>query len=325
MNTMKLRWLVAVVFLFPLRLSAADPAGTRVATITINSNEVTLLHLRPEFESTIRMPEEITSVILGSPGSFKAEHSEGEPNYVYVKPVTREPARSNLFIATKSGQRVTLELISDGIVANSAAQPVDFLIEYRVRQSFLVSSDAGTPIIPKETDKGLRPGIADAHTRSGTAPLSAIDLEFEQQVRINSPNWTKWEGQQVKTSIGDIRQLSNEAIVSYSILNSSDQPVEVVPPQIQMTGRKAEKKKKKEGKGIISDQLEIRDFKLSTTRLEPGGRADGVVVFDRPNFKQSTEKLFLQIAQADQVDRPILIRLPFTPPITTEQQEKGVQ
>jgi hypothetical protein len=59
---------------------------------------------------------------------------------------------------------------------------------------------------------------------------------------------------------------------------------------------------------------------LSNTRLEPGGRADGVVVFDRPNFKQSTEKLFLQLAQADQVDQPILIRLPFTPPIAGDNR-----
>jgi hypothetical protein len=66
--------------------------------------------------------------------------------------------------------------------------------------------------------------------------------------------------------------------------------------------------------------MEIRDYKLSTTRLEPGTRADGVVVFDRPNFKESTEQLFLQIAQADQVDRPILIRLPFTPPISSDNQ-----
>jgi len=50
--------------------------------------------------------------------------------------------------------------------------------------------------------------------------------------------------------------------------------------------------------------------------FEPGARADGVVLFDRPNFKESTEKLFLQIAQADEVDRPVLIRLPFTPPIS---------
>jgi hypothetical protein len=113
-----------------------------------------------------------------------------------------------------------------------------------------------------------------------------------------------------------MRQLSSETMISYSILNSSNQPVEILPPQIQITERAATKKKKKEGKGIISDQLEIRDYRLSTTRLEPGGRADGVVVFDRPNFKESTEKLFLEIAQADQVDHPVLIRLPFTPPIS---------
>ena len=155
---------------------------------------------------------------------------------------------------------------------------------------------------------------ADAGT--GSAPLSSLDGEFKEQARVNAPRWTKWEGQQIETSIGDMRQLSNETMISYSILNSSNQPVEVLPPQIQITERRDTKKKKKEGKGIISDQLEIRDYRLSTTRLEPGGRADGVVVFDRPNFKESTEKLFLEIAQADQVDHPVLIRLPFTPPIS---------
>ena len=130
------------------------------------------------------------------------------------------------------------------------------------------------------------------------------------------PNGPSGKARQIETSIGDMRQLSNETMISYSILNSSNQPVEIVPPQIQITERRDTKKKKKEGKGIISDQLEIRDYRLSATRLEPGGRADGVVVFDRPNFKESTEKLFLEIAQADQVDRPILIRLPFTPPIS---------
>lgn len=132
--------------------------------------------------------------------------------------------------------------------------------------------------------------------------MSNLDFEFIEQQRVNSPKWTKWDDKQIKTSIGDIRQWSNQTVIAYSILNNSSEPVEIVPPQIQIAGRKMTKKK--EGKGIISDQLEIRDYRLSTTRLEPGARADGVVVFDRPNFKQSTEKLFLQIAQADQVDRP---------------------
>jgi len=134
---MKLRWLIPVAILIPLRLSATDtPVGARVVTLTINPREVTVLHLRPEFESTIRMPEEITSVILGSPGEFKAEHNEGEPEYVYVKPIVNEAAQSNLLIATKSGQHVTLELVSDAASAPNPTQTVDFLVEYRTARGF---------------------------------------------------------------------------------------------------------------------------------------------------------------------------------------------
>ncbi len=315
---MKLRWLIPVAVLIPLHLSATDaPVGARVATITINPREVTVLHLRPGFESTIRMPEEITSVILGSPGEFKAEHNEGEPEYVYVKPIIKEPAQSNLLIATKSGQHVTLELVSDGASVPNATRPVDFLIEYRTARSFLITADSESLALrsappTKEPEPGVNSGTASLRP----APLSTLNEAFKLQKSVNAPKWTKWEDKQIETSIGDVRQLNNQTMIAYSILNNSNGPIEIVPPQIQMTGRKATKKKKKEGKDIISDQLEIRDYRLSTTRLEPGERADGVVVFDRPNFKESTEKLFLQIAQADQVDRPILIHLPFTPPIS---------
>jgi hypothetical protein len=135
------------VMLLPLPVLAADYAvPARVATLTIDPREVTILHLRPEFESSIRMPEEVTSVILGSPGAFKAEHNEGEPQYVYVKPITKEPAQSNLLIATKSGQHVTIELISAGASAASDTPPVDFLIEYRTTRSFLVAGNTPGPI-----------------------------------------------------------------------------------------------------------------------------------------------------------------------------------
>jgi hypothetical protein len=314
---MKLCWFIPIAFLIPLQLSATDTqVGARVATITINPREITVLHLRPEFESTIRMPEEVTSVILGSPGEFKAEHNEGEPEYVYVKPITKLTAKSNLLIATKSGQHVTLELVSDGASAPNQSQPVDFLIEYRSARSFLISSDSGAPATSAAPGKIPSRETMSGDVGSDSTPLSSLDEEFRQQQKVNAPKWTKWADKQIETSICDIRQWSNETVIAYSVLNNSDQPVEIVPPQIQITGRKATKKKKKEGKGIISDQLEIRDYRLSATRLEAGERADGVVVFDRPNFKESTEKLFLQIAQADQVDRPILIRLPFTPPIS---------
>jgi hypothetical protein len=311
---MRLRWFFPFAVLLPLRLFAADNAvKPRVATITINPSEVITLHLRPEFESTIHMPEEITSVILGSPGSFKAEHNEGEPEYVYVKPITKEAAESNLLIATKSGLHVTLELISDEVGASGSALPVDFLIEYRTSRSFLIAGSAGAEHTRVEPT-GIASYSAPPRISAAAKPLSAIDEEYELQMRVNVPGWTKWEGKQIETSLGDIRQWSNQTVISFSILNSSAQPVEVVPPQIQISGR-AVKKKKKEGKSLTADQLLMREYRLSTTRIEAGARADGVIVFDRPNFKQSTEKLYLQIAQADQVDRPILVRLPFTPPI----------
>jgi hypothetical protein len=310
--------LVPLAFLVSLPLFAAD-TGTpaRVATLTIHPGEVTVLHLRPDFESTINLPEEITSVVLGSPGNFKAEHSEGEPDYVYVKPIKPEPSQSNLLISTRSGQHVSLELINDG--SAGGATPVDFLLDYKPAESFLVSE-----VTPEAASAA--PGKTSSHTRAATrpnrsapsegAPPSALELEYQQQQRINTPDWSKWENKQIETSLGDVRQWENQVAVCYSVLNPTDHAVEIVPPQIQISGQSQQKKrKKKKGANITADQLEIRDFRLSTTRLEPGARADGVVLFDRPNYKQSSEKLFLQIAQADKVDQPVLIRLPFTPPV----------
>jgi len=87
----------------------------------------------------------LTSVILGSPGEFKAEHNEGEPEYVYVKPITKQAAQSNLLIATKSGQHVTLELISDALASRINRSRFDFLIEYRSARSFLISAGLRSP------------------------------------------------------------------------------------------------------------------------------------------------------------------------------------
>ena len=270
---MKVRWFIPIALLIPLRLGATDATvGARVATITINPREITVLHLRPEFESTIRMPEEVTSVILGSPGDFKAEHNEGEPEYVYVKPITKQAAQSNLLIATKSGQHVTLELVSDGTGIPNQSQPVDFLIEYRSARSFLISSDSATATMPTAPVRVPAHEISSGDNGSGSAPLSSLDEEFRQEQKVNAPKWMKWQDKQIETSICDMRQWSNKTVIAYSVLNSSDQPVEIVPPQIQITGRTATKKKNKEGKGIISDQLEIRDYRLSATRLEPGIR-----------------------------------------------------
>src|SRR5579862_1635872 len=158
---MKFRWFIPLAILVPLQIHATDAVVSgRVVSITINPREITVLHLRPEFESTIRMPEEVTSVILGSPGEFKAEHNEGEPEYVHVKPIVKEAAQSNLLIATKSGQHVTLELVSDGAGVTNESQPVDFLIEYRATRSFLISADPESLATRSAPSKELAQGVS---------------------------------------------------------------------------------------------------------------------------------------------------------------------
>ena len=57
--------------------------------------------------------------------------------------------------------------------------------------------------------------------------------------------------------------------------------------------------------------MPVEDFRLSTRRLAPDERGDGVVLFERPPYKQSSETLFLQLADAGAVDRPALAPIGF--------------
>jgi len=60
---------------------------------------------------------------------------------------------------------------------------------------------------------------------------------------------------------------------------------------------------------------------MSRRRLGPGERADGVVVFERPSFKQSNETVLLQMADSGAVDRPALAPIGFD--ISTFRKEGG--
>jgi hypothetical protein len=101
--------------------------------------------------------------------------------------------------------------------------------------------------------------------------------------------------------------MNHQTILGFSVLNDSKRVIELLPPQLELTGTAHGKG----GKQIKGDPVAISDYRMTTRRLRPGERADGVIVFERPSFKESAEKLQLQLAQAEQVDRPILLPVPF--------------
>jgi hypothetical protein len=215
-------------------------------------------------------------------------------------------------IALQSGQEISMRLLSDG---NGGDAPVDFVVNYRPPQSFLIgSSDVAAHSV--ETARDERPK---------TVPV--IDQALKTQSEIATPNWAggfskderNLDGKAVEkplvAALGAVREKGEEMLVAYSVMNTTDHWIEVLPPQVELNspnlGGDKKKNKKRE---ILAEQIPITDYRLNAHRLAPGERADGAVEFARPGFKQSKDRLLLQLATASAVDTPLLMPVPFVAP-----------
>jgi hypothetical protein len=286
------------------KAKAINAAGSEVkpsvSDLPVSSSTVTDLHLRPLFTTTIRLPEPVTSVAVGAPTLFDVEHSDEEPRLVFVKPSTKDAVTSNLIIALQSGQEISMRLISDGSAGNT---PVDFVVNYKPKQSFLIGSTDTIAAIAAPSHEPPR-------------QLTAIDKALRRQSEVAAPNWFGGLGKDAKTSdrkapgkpvlgaVGDVRERGEEMLVAYSVVNTTDHS-----PNLQSV--KVKDKKKLE---ILAEQVPIMDYRLNVRRLGPGERADGAVEFSRPGFKQSKDRLLLQLATTSEVDHPLLIPVPFVAP-----------
>jgi hypothetical protein len=97
--------------------------------------------------------------------------------------------------------------------------------------------------------------------------------------------------------------------VAFSVLNASPKTIELLPPQIELTNTTHNRR----DKASKTEPVAIKSYRLTSRKLAPGERADGVAMFERPAFKTSSERLMLQVAQVEQVDRPVLVPVSFVP------------
>jgi hypothetical protein len=284
---------------------APGSARPRVSSSVVDPDEVRVLRLHPGYATSLRMPEEISSVVVGNPADFKAEHSESEPRLVFIKPITREPAESNALITTKSGHTVSLQLVSPGSAETDPT--VDFMVEYRPTRSFLVEETQESSLTITDS-KDL---LSGAHVPEQANSSNGIGVELRKQQRIARPNW---RGKELLTAIGDVSANHDEMTVPFSVSNGSTRWIELLPPQIQLDSGQRHSKQTK------AEPVAITDYQMTARRLAPGERADGVVIFERPTFKESGERLMLQLSEAERVDRPILLPLPFVAAAEGETQ-----
>src|SRR5215471_2543151 len=150
--------LIFVIYLMVGLSTAQTEEGNvtpKVTTLQVEDGTITVLHLEPGFTTSVRLPEEISSVVVGNPLSFKAEHSEAEPRLVFLKPITAQASETNVLITTKSGQEINLHLISAGKAATNSR--VDFLVEFRRPQGLTISSEKHSFLIAETRPVSLAP------------------------------------------------------------------------------------------------------------------------------------------------------------------------
>src|SRR5579859_7761382 len=298
---MRVHLILIICLLVGIAQAQESQVIPNVTTLEIEEGTITPLHLSPGYTTSVRLPEEISSVVIGNPATFKAEHSEAEPRLVFLKPITAQPSESNALITTKSGEEITLHLVSGGKAA--ANTRVDFLVEYRRPQSFLVGPSNRQSFLIAETHTILATVSSSSPSRVEKPDLVARELEKQKSLSIPA-----WEGKEVLAAVGASVKHDHQTILGFSILNGSNRTIELLPPQVELTGTGHGNG----GKRIKAEPVAVSEYRLTARRLAPGERADGVVVFERPAFKESSEKLQLRLAEAESVDRPILLPVPFT-------------
>jgi hypothetical protein len=308
-------------------------AAARAQQITINpqvhtsfiaDRKITIVDVVPHFVSTIRVPEAVNSVVVGDPALFQVEHSEQEPELVFVKSLKQENAQSNLLISTTRGRQVSFLLLNHGEGANAAK--VDFLFRYQAGSGFLIEPDAipfalvsqttplpdpgNTAMTTPDTTEGLRP-------RNQPTP-STLDALLERQKRAPLPTLYgeriqngEPKGDRLRAGISQVIDGGQQVMVLFSVVDTSKKPILLMPPQVQLGGKEKTGKLIRHEHWSTAEQLPVTDFRLTRRRIGPGERADGVVQFERPPYKRSSETLFLQMAESSAVDKPALVEIGF--------------
>ena len=292
--------LLASTFSFLLLASAQNQLPqARIVNLSVDPEQVLVLHLRPGYVSSVRVLEEVSSVVLGDPGSFKAEHSDAEPQLVFFKAITAKPAQTNALITTGGGREISLSLVSQG--KSDHSDVVDYVLNCERPHSFLITS-AHPSFVVGDT-RNVMPDDPPASARAETLAFGKEQLLIGSE-RLENPHW---EGKLLRVAVGPTKEKERQMSVLFAVVNASGRTIEVLPPQIQLTGMSKDKHRK----AIKAEPVAIKDYWMTTRRLPPGARAEGVVVFERPSFKESSEQLMLAVAQAEEVDRPVLAPIAF--------------
>lgn len=337
--------------------NAQVPVSPQVRTKPTADGKVTVVEIGAHFVSAIRLTEPVNSIAVGDPALFQVEHSESEPELVLVKALTERSSETNLLVSTVHGHQFSFLLVNRG--SASTLPKVDFLLQYKSATSFLVEPEIVPFPLIGQTATIEKPGAAAStananaknpaqllpvamNLNAGDAKGVYADTTLNQSISLddllqrqeNAPlpvlYGQRIEGENVKgdrlrVGVSEILDGGDQVTVLFSVVNTSKRAILLMPPQVQLGGKGKTGKLVKHERWSTAEQLPVGDFRLSRRRVGTGDRADGVVVFHRPPYKQSTEQLFLQMAESGAVDRPALAPIGFGVSSVRQEEDHGTR
>lgn len=255
-----------------LLISRGQPAGTQ-------PNVDFMMRYRPAARFIIE--QSAPSVSVAQTEVLPAPDKKTEPPRV-PSPASQLKTRSSIDVDRSAIERVSFHSTNFDGAANLRAPDT--------AQPAAKPSDAAS-------------ALNDLLERQRRAPLPSL---YGEKPGIAPP------GKQIlKAGVSEVIDHGREVVVLFSVVNVQDHAVELMPPQVQLGGKVKKGAIVRHSVWSNSEQLPVEEFCMSQRRIGPGERADGVLVFQRPSFKQSNETLLLQMADSGAVDRPALAPIGF--------------
>src|SRR5207244_10228151 len=87
----------------------------------------------------------------------------------------------------------------------------------------------------------------------------------------------KLQGGRLHVGIGELVGRGSQFVVLFSVINSTEGPVELMAPQIQLAGQAKSGVFKRSSRWTTVEQIPLMDFRLDQRKLDAGARRDGCV------------------------------------------------
>lgn len=306
MQKMKFVWVLIVLSTVVSAQAGQQPfASARV----VIENRPAVVQLDSRLTTTIRLPEPVNSVVLGDSTLFHAEYSPNEPLLVFVRSLSATSVKSNLVISTTRGRQFMLILNAvDG--ASEMPGRADLLVTCKPSGGLFIEDTFPDSLVAEAMRIGAR-GASQQEVvilRSESIDeLPSLDVLVDRQRKTPL---SRLIGDRIRVSVGQVIEQGPKLIVLFSVAGPESAAVELMPPQIQLAGRTSSGILRR-SRWTTAQQLPVQKYVITSRKLSAGGRADGVVVFERPTLKQSTQELLLQIADSAAIDKPALAPISF--------------